>query len=109
MPYPNVAMIRPIEDRLKIIEFVQSVGINVYEEGGIVSMGRTNEDWVKCWSVWLWNSSCGCTDRVCVLCVLRLTDAGSWGCGFSFPGGSANDVCFVDNFGSASYAGGEDW
>lgn len=44
--YPNVATTRTIEDRLKTIEIVQSVGINVCA-GGIVGMGETNEDRVK--------------------------------------------------------------
>ena len=44
--YPNVATTRTIKDRIRTIEIVQSVGINVCS-GGIVGMGETNEDRVK--------------------------------------------------------------
>lgn len=44
--YPKITTTRTLDERLKTIEIVQSVGINVCS-GGIVGMGETNEDRVK--------------------------------------------------------------
>jgi biotin synthase len=44
--YPNIVSTRTIDDRIKTIEMVQKVGINVCS-GGIVGMGETNEDRIK--------------------------------------------------------------
>ncbi|HCI57075.1 MAG TPA: biotin synthase BioB [Opitutae bacterium] len=44
--YPKITTTRTLDERLKTIEIVQSVGIQVCS-GGIVGMGETNEDRVK--------------------------------------------------------------
>lgn len=44
--YKNIVSTHTIEDRIKTIEIVQAVGINVCA-GGIVGLGETNEDRIK--------------------------------------------------------------